>query len=353
MLTIPTFALFLISTLASASPQLNLRSDNTSHKVFNTLATLQERDHIALKYANIEAKAAAVNADLKRNNKKLRGTADDRSRPYDLALARLWATLGFRFVAYNLIFCLAICFQSIGVLCQDADQSGAVGTIATDTIYVAGLTVANQGFGAINQEFGGFGHGPNAGLLGLRFTANSESGATPFSINLCQSKSLASNVFSFYMSRNGGTGSELCIGLAVLIISRNRLLWDWIPWPPAARSYTGTSLYVGLILVESTGLTYSNISVGSTFSAVIDSGTTVIYFAPDIAAALYSQASLSRSMPGANPDYYRNSLDCVGDIVGQSVGSGLAILGDEFMKNVYSVFDYNTMQVGFAALTSN
>lgn len=42
---------------------------------------------------------------------------------------------------------------------QYADQSGASGTVATDSVTVAGLTVESQGFGAVTNETGGFNHG--------------------------------------------------------------------------------------------------------------------------------------------------------------------------------------------------
>lgn len=41
---------------------------------------------------------------------------------------------------------------------------------------------------------------------------SAESKSTPFFVNLAESGSLASNVFSFFMSRGGADGSELCIG---------------------------------------------------------------------------------------------------------------------------------------------
>ncbi|KIO20362.1 hypothetical protein M407DRAFT_29994 [Tulasnella calospora MUT 4182] len=91
------------------------------------------------------------------------------------------------------------------------DESGANGTVATDAVTVAGLTVAKQAFGAVNVEFGGF-SGPNAGLLGLGFPDNAVSNSKPFFTNLVESGGLASNLFSFFMSRGGVDGSELCIG---------------------------------------------------------------------------------------------------------------------------------------------
>ncbi|KAG8874337.1 hypothetical protein FRB97_005979 [Tulasnella sp. 331] len=174
------------------------------------------------------------------------------------------------------------------------------------------------------------------------------------------------------MSRHGGTGSELCIGC----MDSNKFTGeiDYLGLDPSVTN--GTQFYWN---VPSTGVIYNNTPVGTTFSA--------IYVAPDIAAALYIQipgslaateavgqgfytypcsATLGTISIGFGSKQYAidvadfglgqaspGSPDCVGGIVGRSVGSGLAILGDEFMKNVYSVFDYGSMQVGFAALTSN
>lgn len=42
--------------------------------------------------------------------------------------------------------------------------------------------------------------------------SSAASGEKPFFINLVEEKSLASNIFSFYMLRGGSEGSELCIG---------------------------------------------------------------------------------------------------------------------------------------------
>lgn len=49
-----------------------------------------------------------------------------------------------------------------------------------------------------------------AGLLGLGFPANAETGKTPWFINAAPS--LISPVFAFYLARNGASGSELAFG---------------------------------------------------------------------------------------------------------------------------------------------
>lgn len=42
------------------------------------------------------------------------------------------------------------------------DGSGASGTVANDTVTVAGLTVTSQAFGAVDTEKGSFGQGVRA-----------------------------------------------------------------------------------------------------------------------------------------------------------------------------------------------
>ncbi|KAG8874338.1 hypothetical protein FRB97_005980 [Tulasnella sp. 331] len=170
--------------------RLSSRGDSTSSlKVFNKQAALQERDHVTAKYAYSDAKATAGNPKLKRgNDNKLKGTIDNRLRPYDVALKRRQSSgaeaLTDQFDTVDEFYCGPLSRQlfdaSKSSTYNDSgepfsisyeDESGASGTIATDTVTVAGLTVPGQGFGAVNQEVEGFRHGPNAGVLGLGFTA--------------------------------------------------------------------------------------------------------------------------------------------------------------------------------------
>ncbi|KAG8897092.1 Type I transmembrane sorting receptor [Tulasnella sp. 403] len=257
---------------------------------------------------------------------------------------------------------------------QYQDGSGATGKVATDKVTVAGLSVAKQGFGAVTKETGGFGGGPMAGLLGLGFPANAESGATPFFIGLAKAGSLASNVFSFYMSRNGGSGSELCIGC-----TNSAKYTGSVQYYRLDSSATGGTQYYWNI--PSGGFSYNGGSSSGSFSAVIDSGTTLIYIPSAAAKKLYSQIPGAAAAPDVGQGFYtypcdaklapitikfgstqyavnpadfnlgaasQGSSKCVGGIVGEDVGNGLAIVGDEFMKNWYSVFDYDKMSVGFA-----
>ncbi|KIO20363.1 hypothetical protein M407DRAFT_29995 [Tulasnella calospora MUT 4182] len=270
------------------------------------------------------------------------------------------------------------------------DESGANGTVATDAVTVAGLTVAKQAFGAVNVEFGGF-SGPNAGLLGLGFPDNAVSNSKPFFTNLVESGGLASNLFSFFMSRGGVDGSELCLGC----VNSEKFSGD-IEYHSIDPSATGgVQLYwnipssglsyerPGSTVTPATSLNATSITARATsFSAVIDSGTSLIYVSTAVADELYRQIPGSSRAPKSVGDGFymfpckspigtvsfnfggkryainprdfnlgavaRGSPNCMGGILGEDLGDDLAIVGDEFMKNWYSVFDYDRLAVGFA-----
>ncbi|KAG9023565.1 hypothetical protein FS837_005718 [Tulasnella sp. UAMH 9824] len=258
------------------------------------------------------------------------------------------------------------------------DESGASGVLVSDAVSVAGLTVPQQTFAAVSSEIEGFSD-PYAGIMGLGFQANANSGATPFFAKLVQSGSLESNIFSFYMTRGGVEGSELCLGCL------------------NSGKYTGDDGQPFDWDIQSTGLSYQSPPNNNTagpppawksepFLTTIDSGTTFIYVSKQIAKAFYDQIPHSRpaskdwgegsyAFPcdsandigtisfgfafgdqqyaidirdfNAGPES-DGSKECVGGIFGDDLWEDIAILGAEFMKNWYSVFDYQTLAIGFA-----
>lgn len=261
---------------------------------------------------------------------------------------------------------------------QYADQSGAQGAIAEDSVTVAGLTVDKQAFGAVNLEFGGFSRpGNNAGLLGLGFPDNAVSQQTPFFNNLAEQGKLASNLFSFFMTRNNQSGSELCLGC--MDTSKFTGEMSFFPLDPSATN--GTQLFWN---IASDGVSVNGAAPSGSLAAVIDSGTSLIFVPSDVAQAIYSQ--IPNAQPSTDPQlqgFYTAPCDeitsanvsfvfggksfnvdpadfnlgsvqndpttCVAGIGdGGSNSGGLAILGDEFMKNWYSVFDLGGERVGFA-----
>ncbi|KIO21011.1 hypothetical protein M407DRAFT_29335 [Tulasnella calospora MUT 4182] len=261
---------------------------------------------------------------------------------------------------------------------QYLDGSTSRGTIASDTVSVAGLVVANQSFGAIQTESNDSGL-PSAGIMGMGFPSNAETRATPFFWNLAHGRALVSNIFSFYLSRDVETGSELCFGC----VDSTKFTGDLSWYPLDASMSNGTNYWWNIV---SDGLSVGGSQPSGRLEAIIDSGTSLIYVPPLVAQELY------RTIPGSTEDvldlgqgYYTfpcandvllppisfifggvtyevNKEDfnlgavdsfgdrCVAGIIGMDIGLTVpaAILGVEFMKGWYSAFDLDGMRVGFA-----
>ena len=87
---------------------------------------------------------------------------------------------------------------------------GAVkGTLATDVVSLAGLTVPEQAFGAVSSESDEFNGYPNSGLLGIAFGTIAQSKRPTFFENLMSEKRVAAPLFSVHFGRNQETGSEV------------------------------------------------------------------------------------------------------------------------------------------------
>ncbi|KAG8687660.1 hypothetical protein FRC09_013366, partial [Ceratobasidium sp. 395] len=139
-------------------------------------------------------------------------------------------------------------------------------------------------------------------------------------------------------------------------------------------------------LIPLTGLGVNGVNVISGIvNAAIDTGTTLVGGPPDAIAAIFAQIPNSQPGSGDLQGYYiypcstavsitmtfssrtwtidpadfllmrSSSTMCVGAFFSLSL-SGSApqwIVGDTFLKNVYSVYRYNPPSVGFANLSSN
>jgi len=263
------------------------------------------------------------------------------------------------------------------------DGSGATGTVGTETVTIAGITVTGQGWGVVTSETGAdFSSGPAAGLIGMGFVANAETGDTPWIFNAYQKGLLTSNVFSEFMARNGASGSEVCIGC----IDSAKYTGSISYYSLSSAATSGTQYYWN---TPSKGFFYNGGTSSGAFSAVIDTGTTLIYIPTSYAKALYAKipgAKSASSTVGAgfysypcstslapitlefgttqyavNPADFNlgavssGSSQCVGGIIGEDIGGSgsnqLAIIGDEWIKNWYTVFDMGNLRVGFAAST--
>ncbi|KAI0366743.1 protease [Pilatotrama ljubarskyi] len=249
---------------------------------------------------------------------------------------------------------------------QYADGSQVTGPVYTDTVTVAGITAKNQYFSPVNTISDRFGSEARDGLLGMAFPAISNLRQSPFFNTAKTQGAVKSGVFGFKLAKSG---SELYLG------GTNTKL------------YTGAIEYhqvtgSGFWQVPGASLLLGSTTVLSGFQTIIDSGTTIIYGPPNDVATLYKSIPGSQlydqkngfysfpcsSVPAnvgfnwggrtwtisaANFNFGKaSSTRCIGAIAGVDLGLGTNtwLLGDSFMKNVYSAFSFDSNSVGFAQL---
>ncbi|KAG8762075.1 hypothetical protein FRC11_011340 [Ceratobasidium sp. 423] len=219
------------------------------------------------------------------------------------------------------------------------DGSSVRANVLTDVVSIGGLAITNSGVGAVtqlSQSFTNAGGDTSDGLMGLAFPILAESKQTPYFTNLAK-LSPTQGMMSFKFVGKNAPGSEMTVG--------------------------------GMDTAAFTGH-------ASQF-ATIDTGTSVVIAPQADAQAIYAAIPGSKlgqnglfSYPcNANPDVALSfagqnfnikaadmslgsdatNTTCVGAIV-PSAQRNAWLVGDTFLKNVYTVFDQTNLQVGFAKL---
>lgn len=247
--------------------------------------------------------------------------------------------------------------------------SGTVsGFLSSDTVRIANFSL-ELGFGLANNASNDFTDYPMDGILGLGRASASVTGPTTAMEAIAQAKLLPSNIVGVSLQRNedGAKDGEVTFGgvdttkfegsIAYTAVSTTSDRWE-IP--------------LGDAVVAGTSLNFTG------KSAIIDTGTSYVFLPPADAKAVHAlipgstQADSEFYIPcstnltlqfvfsgvaySVSPkDYVGSTSDgtgktCFSNIVGtQTFGSDDWLLGDVFMKNVYTVFDYDQNRIGFAA----
>ncbi|KAI0368304.1 acid protease [Pilatotrama ljubarskyi] len=273
--------------------------------------------------------------------------------------------------------------------------SGQVaGVLASDTVTMAGFTVNPQTLVVVEQMTDGLLDGDVSGIMGLAFEALASTDATPFWQALVNNNQFASPELSFWLARHldddnppaesfggvmtlGGTNSSLFTGDV-----------EFIPLTTAPTSSSPPTFW----MLELTGATVQGKSVslptGSAALSAIDTGTTLVGGPTEGVEAIYNAIPGSQPVPdmegffqypcstnvqvtlafggkswpisAADMNLGRISQNmCVGGIFDLTLGSDVSggggnptwVVGDTFLKNVYSVFRANPPSVGFAELS--
>ncbi|KAK7692440.1 hypothetical protein QCA50_004065 [Cerrena zonata] len=252
----------------------------------------------------------------------------------------------------------------------------AVGKVVHDVVSMKTLRVQEQAFGGVSYESDNYYEYPSSGLLGLAFGSIGSIGEPTFFENLLSSHQLEFALFGIHLTRGVAEGSSVCFGCVDFSKTTDRISW----FPLQSKTYW---------TISADGVSSDeNNTVPMEVTAVIDTGSSLIYLPDDVTANFYdsipgarsaavdygggyyfypcsANLSLSLSFSGhkfeiRNEDFNMGRLsedsdECLGGIVSLGTGfsSNMAIIGDVFLKSWYSVYDYTGGRVGFAPSINN
>ncbi|KAK0704949.1 aspartic peptidase domain-containing protein [Lasiosphaeris hirsuta] len=235
------------------------------------------------------------------------------------------------------------------------------GEIVRDSITVAGTTLAMT-FGAANETSDDFTHFPFDGILGLSMGK----GATDNFMGLMmENKVLDARIVSVTLGRfsDGTNGGQVTFGG----VDKSKFTGDI--------TYTTVSGKGGgdwTIPMDNVGYNGKKSAVTGKL-AYIDTGTSYVFGPEEDVAALHkvipgatssdgvtytvpcsSNEPLTVTFSGVTYDISpkdwmsKHNGNCVSNIYGHAVVNDSWLLGDLFLKNVYSVFDADQTRIGFA-----
>ncbi|KAI9930861.1 hypothetical protein ASPWEDRAFT_101582 [Aspergillus wentii DTO 134E9] len=243
------------------------------------------------------------------------------------------------------------------------------GLLGNDTLSIAGLDVGMT-LGLADEASDDFMSYPMDGILGLGRSNNSGYGTPSFMDALVEGNLLQSNSIAFSLSRgkDGGKDGEVSLGH----VDESKYIGD-ITYTDTVGDSARWTIPLDDAIVNGQACNFTG------KSAIIDTGTSYALLPPGDAKALHalipgstssgenyvlpcnSTAELRFKFSGVSysvspKDYVgsKSGTNCVSTIIGhQTFGDDEWLLGDVFLKNVYSVFDFDNSRVGLAGRDSD
>ncbi|KAF2117812.1 aspartic peptidase domain-containing protein [Lophiotrema nucula] len=241
------------------------------------------------------------------------------------------------------------------------------GTLGTDDVHISSISTSLT-FGLASNVSDEFSSYPMDGILGIGRGDNSDGTikAPTLMDALSSSGSIKSKIFAIHLSRtaDGLNDGELNLGE----LNKDRYDGD-INYIPTVANENG----FWEIPVDDAGIEGTLLGLKGR-SAILDSGTSFILMPEPDGVALHKLIDGSKqsgetftvpcstttpiqisfngqSYNVSTADYIGGKMDdgsCKSNIIGrQTFGESQWLVGDVFLKNVYSVFDFDSSQVGF------
>lgn len=251
------------------------------------------------------------------------------------------------------------------------------GFLSTDTVTVAGLAITNQTFAEAVTEPGiTFVAAKFDGILGLGFQTISVDGVPIVFDNMVKQGLVQQPIFSFYLNRdpNGKVGGEIIFGGS----DPNFYQGDFTYAPLTKLGYWQFQLHGILIENQSDNKIVGHICE-SGCEAIADTGTSLIAGPQDqvdhlnkalgaigpIKGIYIFNCNATSSLPKIifqiqgkqfplTPDQYvfkqstMGQQICISSFIALPIKIPLWILGDVFIGNYYTEFDYGNKRLGFA-----
>ena len=232
------------------------------------------------------------------------------------------------------------------------------GKVGVDTVTFGGYTIPGVDFGLMTTVSANFIATKAGGILGLAYQKISEDDLPPVFDVLVQQGLLANATFSFFLTKNPGEdGSMLTLGGYDPQYAKG----DFKYYDLVNDTYY-------LIDVADFGVGNQSLSGGKATLGVVDTGTSLIVGSTDLVAELLKLLPAKPDCTQIDtyptlyfkfgddtyevgPDYYiLNDLgSCILGVMSiDNLPFEGFILGDVFIRNYYTIFDYGNSKVGFA-----
>jgi len=247
------------------------------------------------------------------------------------------------------------------------------GFISTDSVTMGGLTMTNFKFGEVTKEAEDvFGQAPFDGILGLGPAAAAVDHVPMPMQTLVDQKKIDHNVFAFYLSSGGKTGSTLSLGGPDPSFYTGDI--HYVPVAKAAKLLPYWLVSVSDIKIDGEKTSSCNFLFGLFgCEMVVDTGTSLLAGPKSSVDKLIEKVGkvnedcsnvnslpmLSFSIAGKDfdlgPDFYvlrgeddSGKVACELGIQSIDAGVPIWILGDPFLRKYYTVWDAEQNRVGFA-----
>lgn len=270
-------------------------------------------------------------------------------------------------------------------------QGKVSGQVIQEVVNMSGLSVPSQTILAATVLAQDIVSAPASGLMGLAFAGLAATKSTPFWQSLSNSGQLASSEFAFQLTRERGNPNPVTTagygGLFTLGGTNTSLFTGSIEFLNIVNSASPTYWLLSMAAITVQG---KSVPLTSAILSAIDTGTTLIGGPTATVQAIWAAVG-GQPMP-QTPGFFQypcktsinisisfggqtwpidprdmnfapvdpQGRQCVGAIFDLSLGTNIVngggnpdwVIGDTFLKNVYSVFRNNPPSVGFAQLSA-